>query len=194
MKSGEKSIDAIFSSRLSRRNFLAAGAALTAVCLFPRKAVAAMSNGFFEERTLQFYNTHTDEQLKTVYWDGGEYVPQALTDINHILRDHRTGAIKEIDTRLLDLLHTLGQKMDSSGPLHIISGYRSPETNSLLHSLSKGVAGHSLHIEGKAIDIRIPGHDLKVLQKAAVDLQRGGVGYYPASDFVHVDVGRVRYW
>ena len=120
MKYSEKSVDAIFSSRLSRRNFLATGAVLAAACLLPRKAVAAMSNGFFEERTLQFYNTHTDEQLKTVYWDGGAYVPQALTDINHILRDHRTGAIKEIDTRLLDLLFALGEKMEKrpSFPYH----------------------------------------------------------------------------
>jgi uncharacterized protein YcbK (DUF882 family) len=194
MKSAEKSLSSMFNRRLSRRNFLASGAVLAAACLFPRKAVSAVSSGFFEERALHFYNTHTDEQLKAVYWSGGEFVPEVLADINHILRDHRTGAVKEINTRLLDLLFDLRQKLESDRPFHIISGYRSPETNSLLHTLSKGVASSSLHIDGKAIDIRLPGHELKTVQRAAVALQMGGVGYYPASDFVHVDVGRIRYW
>lgn len=194
MKSKGETPDLMSSPGLTRRNFLATGAVLAAACLFPRKAVAAVSKFFPDERALQFYNTHTDEQLEAVYWNAGTYVPEALSDINHILRDHRTGAVKDIDPRLLDLLHALGQKMDSSGPFHIISGYRSPETNSLLHILSKGVAGHSLHIDGKAIDMRLPGHELKTVHRAAVDLQMGGVGYYPQSDFVHVDVGRVRYW
>lgn len=121
-------------------------------------------------------------------------MPQALVDINYILRDYRTGEVKEIDADLLELLFALQQKLKSKGSFHIISGYRSPETNSLLSLISRGVVKDSLHVEGKAIDIRLLGYELKSLQRAAADLRRGGVGYYPLSDFVHVDVGRIRYW
>lgn len=179
---------------ISRRDFLAAGLVAAAACFFPYKAAAAMSKAFSAERALSFYNTHTGENMKTVYWNRGTYVPQALNDINYILRDYRTGEVKEIDTDLLDLLFALQQRLESAGPFHIISGYRSPETNSIMSIISKGVVKNSLHIHGKAIDIRLPGHELKSLQRAAVDLQRGGVGYYPFSDFVHVDVGKIRYW
>ena len=179
---------------INRRVFLTAGLAATVACFLPFKAVAAVSKVFFAERALSFYNTHTGESMKTVYWTQGAYVSQALSDINYMLRDYRTGGVKEIDTDLLDLLFALHQKLESTAPFDIISGYRSPETNSLLNIMSNGVVKNSLHIHGKAIDIRLPGHELKVLQRAAVDLQRGGVGYYPSSDFVHVDVGRIRYW
>ena len=160
----------------------------------PLKPVASASKVFFAERALSFYNTHTGESMKTVYWNQGTYVPEALADINYILRDYRTGEMKEIDTDLLDLLFAIHRKMESTAPFDIISGYRSPETNSLLNITSNGVVKNSLHIHGKAIDIRLPGHDLKALRLAAIDLQRGGVGYYPSSDFVHLDVGRIRYW
>jgi uncharacterized protein YcbK (DUF882 family) len=179
---------------MSRRVFLTAGLATTVACFLPFKAVASVSKVFFAERALSFYNTHTGESMKTVYWNQGTYVPEALADINYILRDYRTGSMKEIDTDLLDLLFAIHRKLESTAPFDIISGYRSPETNSLLNITSNGVVKNSLHIHGKAIDIRLPGHELKVLQRAAVDLQRGGVGYYPSSDFVHVDVGRIRYW
>ena len=190
----KESQPAISHNGISRRVFLAAGMAATVACFLPFKAVAAVSKVFFTERALSFYNTHTGESMKTVYWTQGAYVSQALSDINYILRDYRTGGVKEIDTDLLDLLFALHQKLESTAPFNIISGYRSPETNSLLNIMSKGVVKNSLHIYGKAIDISLPGHELKVLQRAAVDLQRGGVGYYPSSDFVHVDVGIIRYW
>jgi len=178
-----------------RRGFLKTGLAMTtAGCLFPGKAFAAVTNFFTVERKLSFYNTHTGEDLKIVYCEQGEFVPQALSNINYILRDHRTGDVKQIDTNLLDLLFTLRQKLKSNEPFHIISGYRSPATNSFLRKEGHGVAAQSLHLQGKAIDIRLPGYDLKTLHKAAVELQLGGVGYYPSPDFVHVDVGRVRYW
>jgi uncharacterized protein YcbK (DUF882 family) len=179
---------------VSRRTFLAAGVATAVACFSPYKAFASVLKAFPPEKALAFYNTHTGETLKTVYWDQGTYVPQALAEINHILRDYRTGEVREIEPVLLDLLFALHQKLGSGAPFSIISGYRSPETNSLLSSMSKGVAKNSMHLLGKAIDIRLPGHELKTLQSAAVDLRRGGVGYYPSSDFVHVDVGRVRYW
>jgi uncharacterized protein YcbK (DUF882 family) len=194
MKSKKKSPAPISRQGMSRRDVLAAGVAISAASLLPCRAIAGISRTFSADRFLQFYNTHTDEKIKAVYWSQGTYVPEALVDINHILRDHRTGELKEIDTYLLDLLFALQQKLESAVPFHIISGYRSPGTNALLRILSKGVAKSSLHTDGKAIDIRLPGYELKTLKRAAVDLRLGGVGYYPFSDFVHVDVGRVRYW
>jgi len=194
MESQKKSPALISRHAISRRAFLVAGVAITAECLFPHEAIAGGLKVFSAERSLHFYNTHTDEKLAAVYWSQGTFVPQALFDINHILRDHRTGEMKDIDTYLLDLLCALQQKLESAGPFHIISGYRSPETNSLLRMMSKGIAKNSLHTDGKAIDIRLPGYELKTVQRAARDLQMGGVGYYPLSDFVHVDVGSVRYW
>ncbi|HKN19601.1 MAG TPA: DUF882 domain-containing protein [Dissulfurispiraceae bacterium] len=180
--------------RMSRRDFLAAGLVTTAAFLFPFKAAGAVAGVLYPERTLSFHNIHTGENMKALYWNEGSYVPQTLADINYILRDYRTGEVKEIDTGLLDLLFALHQKLESTAPFHVISGYRSHETNSLLSLISKGVAKNSLHLQGKAIDIRLPGYELKTLHSAAIDLRRGGVGYYPSSDFVHVDVGRVRYW
>ncbi len=146
------------------------------------------------EKSLSFYNLHTGERLRTVYWSEGLYVREALTDINQILRDFRTGDVKPIDTGLLDLLHSLHDLVGSRDILHVVSGYRSSETNALLRKNDDGVAGKSLHMEGKAVDFRLPGCSLKTLHKAAVGLQGGGVGYYPDLGFVHVDIGRVRYW
>ena len=194
MTSRKKSSQIQYRHGVSRRTFLAAGIATAVACFSPYKAFASVLMTFPPEKALAFYNTHTGETLKAVYWDQGTYVPQALAEINHILRDHRTGEVMEIEPALLDLLCALHQKLGSTAPFSIISGYRSPETNSHLNSMSKGVVKNSMHLLGKAIDIRLPGHELKTLQRASVDLQRGGVGYYPSSDFVHVDVGRVRYW
>ena len=114
--------------------------------------------------------------------------------INHILRDHRTGEVGAIATDLLDLLHRLRLRVQTAQPFHIISGYRSAETNAVLHRRSRGVASQSLHMVGKAIDIRVPGVRTGALKTLAVELAAGGVGYYPQSDFVHVDIGRVRSW
>ena len=179
---------------ICRRNFLAAGLAVAAGCLFPYKVFAVASTPVSAVKKLSFYNTHTGESLNSVYCEHGIYLPQALSDINHILRDFRTEEVTEINTKLLDLLFTLQQKLERPGPFHVISGYRSPKTNSLLNSLNRGVAANSLHQYGKAIDIRLPGCNLKDLQRAAVELRMGGVGSYPSSNFVHVDVGRIRYW
>lgn len=147
-----------------------------------------------QERSLSFHNLHTNESLKTVYWQGGEYVDSSLGEINRLLRDHRTNEKHPMDRRLLDLLCELRLKLDTTEPLQIISGYRSPATNAMLHSQSEGVAPHSLHMDGMATDIRIRGRALALLRKTALSMNAGGVGYYPSSDFVHVDVGRVRSW
>jgi uncharacterized protein YcbK (DUF882 family) len=180
---------------ITRRKFLGLGlAALASSALSPFDVLAGTDGGINTERYLSFFNTHTGERLKTVYWAEGQYLAGALGEINRILRDHRSGDIKEMDVRLMDLLFNLHQRVGTSQPFHIISGYRSPRTNRTLNRNSAGVAKKSLHTKGKAIDIRLPGTDLKKLRKEAVALKNGGVGFYPASDFVHVDTGRVRYW
>jgi uncharacterized protein YcbK (DUF882 family) len=118
----------------------------------------------------------------------------ALKNINHTLRDHRTDEIKSIDINLLNILYSVRKKLNISEPFHIISGYRSPETNEYLYKSSKGVAKKSLHMHGKAIDFRLPNISLPVLRRTAITLKAGGVGYYPCSNFIHIDVGRIRYW
>lgn len=180
----------------SRRRFLAigAGALVTAAAGMTARSASAQSAIITPERTLSIYNLHTGENLKTAYWVQGEYIPESLTDINHLLRDFRNNEIKPIHLGLLNLLHDITQRLGTSKPIQLISGYRSPATNAQLHARSSGVAKHSLHMDAMAADIRIPGHDLSELHKVAMAMQGGGVGYYPKSDFVHVDIGRVRYW
>jgi uncharacterized protein YcbK (DUF882 family) len=145
-------------------------------------------------RTLSMYNVHTGENLNTTYWEYGGYVPGALEEVNYFFRDFRANQVKPIDPALLDILHSMHRQLDTSEPIHLVSGYRSPATNRWLASFMEGVAPHSMHIEGKAADINIPGRQLSFLQRVALALQGGGVGYYPRSGFVHVDTGRVRRW
>jgi uncharacterized protein YcbK (DUF882 family) len=181
----------------TRRQLLLFGAALTVGALLPRGARAALrSPGPAERgpRELRFLNLHTGESLDAVYFEAGRYLPDALAEVDHVLRDHRTGEVHAIEPRLLDLLHRLSRALDTHAPYHVISGYRSPATNAMLHAASPNVAAKSLHMQGWAIDVRVPGRELAELHRAALALRSGGVGYYPASDFVHVDVGRVRTW
>jgi uncharacterized protein YcbK (DUF882 family) len=149
------------------------------------------------EYRLRFYHTHTGERLDVVYRRGDQYIPAALDELDHFLRDHRTGDVRHFDPRLFDLLYDLTASVgDSSGEIDVICGYRSPWSNEFLRarSLHTGVAQHSLHMQAEAIDIRLPGIPTSELRDAALRLHRGGVGYYRSSDFVHVDVGRVRHW
>jgi len=173
----------------SRRTFLIAGGLATASLATPALARAAT-----DCRSLAFSNLHTGERLKADYWVAGRYEPDALAEIDRILRDFRTGEVHPMERSLLDLLNRLHARLDSDAPFGIISGYRSPKTNAMLASASSGVAKKSLHMQGMAIDIRLADRDLTDLRQAALDLRKGGVGYYPKSDFVHVDVGRVRQW
>ncbi len=145
-------------------------------------------------RSVSFENLHTGEELKTVYWADGQYESAALRDIAWVLRDHRANVAHPIDPRLLDLLSALGAKIGHPVRYQVISGYRSPATNAMLHAASEGVATHSLHTQGMAIDIRVEKLPTANLRDMAKGLGAGGVGYYAKSDFVHVDVGRVRYW
>lgn len=170
-------------SPVTRRAFLAAGAALA-----PLSARAA------ESRELRFAHLHTGERLTVEYYGVGRYRPDALAAVNHLLRDFRSGEVGTIDPALLDLLHALRGQVDGTQPFQVISGFRSAATNEALRRRSSGVAGGSLHLRGRAIDIRLAGVALPKLRDAALALRRGGVGYYAASDFVHVDTGRVRAW
>lgn len=179
---------------LERRRFLKLGAMSTAAVLFPGSVFAAINHLQSPKRKLSFYNTHTGENLNVCYYIQGKYCPDALDEINHLLRDHRTNEIKPIDTRLLNLLFAISKQVEKRSPIHIVSGYRSPETNAMLRKRSKKVARKSMHMQGKAIDIRWPGCDLNHLRRIAIALKGGGVGYYPRSNFVHVDTGEVRYW
>jgi len=146
------------------------------------------------EKAVALYNTHTGESLNAVYWFRGQYLPEAMSAVDRVLRDHRTDEIKPIDPQLLDLLHAIRGELECSRPFYVISAYRSPTTNAFLRFMSRRVAEHSLHMDGKAIDLRIPGWDSHAVRRVAMELRRGGVGYYPSSNFVHVDVGPVRYW
>lgn len=145
-------------------------------------------------RTLSLHNLHTGETIRTTFWADGAFQPAALRDIDFVLRDFRTGDVTEIDRELLVMLHDLARLTDSKTPFEVISGYRSPKTNAALANSSTGVAKKSLHMQGMAIDVRLPGLRLRHLRDAAKELKAGGVGYYPKSNFVHLDTGRVRYW
>jgi uncharacterized protein YcbK (DUF882 family) len=167
------------------------GAALT---FAPVNALAAMTAPASGARCLAFLNTHTGDRFSEAYWEGGAYLPGAMAEIKHVMRDHRSNETHDIDPLLLDQLHGLNGLVGAAAPYEIISGYRSPATNAMLHANSEGVATHSLHMEGRAIDIRMQGVDLTRLRDAARSMNAGGVGYYQASDFIHVDTGRVRRW
>jgi uncharacterized protein YcbK (DUF882 family) len=177
---------------IQRRSFLKSSVVLATAVNLPALARAAASAP--GERTLRLYNTHTGEALRSVFWADGKFLPEALNDINRLLRDHRNDSIAPIDPQLLVLLDKVSAQFGSQHLLHVISGYRSPETNAKLAHQSGGVARHSLHTQGKAIDVRIPGRDLGSLRKAALGARGGGVGYYPDSQFVHIDTGRLRSW
>ncbi len=177
---------------MDRRQFLFFGAA-AAVTALAAPAIAAPRSKR-PEKSLHLYNLHTGESLKTVYWAEGHYDRRAMTSINRLLRDHRTDEVHPIDPEVIDILHKLGRKISLKGSFQIISGYRSPRTNAMLASMSDGVADRSLHVQGKALDIRVPGLSPVKLGNAAKSLKAGGVGVYRASNFVHIDSGRVRSW
>lgn len=186
------------TTRHPRRQFVRAGVALALGAAALRPAWSSMrlppdrADGIAR---LAFVNTHTGESLDVVYREGPHYLGDALAEIDRVLRDHRSGDVHEIDRALLDQLVQLRALLGVGGrPFHVISGYRSPRTNAMLAARSNGVATKSLHLQGRAIDIRMPGVELGALRRAALSLQAGGVGYYARSDFVHLDTGRVRRW
>jgi uncharacterized protein YcbK (DUF882 family) len=172
----------------NRRRFLQAGAC-GALCVAAAPVLAG-----FEQRALQFVHTHTGEELNTVYFRNGTYDPAQLLRVAYTLRDFRSGDVYRIDPLLLDALFELQVRSGHDKPYQIISAYRSPKTNTQLRSQSKGVAEHSMHLTGQAVDIRVSGVATKALRDHALAMYRGGVGYYKDANFLHVDTGRVRSW
>ena len=182
--------------RMRRLSFAVAAVAFT---LFSGAAAASAetpsSPPESEQFHLRMHHLHTGESLDVVYKVGDRYVPSALAMLNHFLRDHRTGDVSTYDPREFDVLHELMVKLGRpGGEIDIVCGYRTPWSNNFLRTHSKGVAEHSQHMLAKAIDIRVPGVSTERLRDAALSLHEGGVGYYPRSQFVHVDVGPVRQW
>lgn len=176
---------------LRRRDALKAGAALGLSALAAPAWSLTLPTA---ARKISLLNLHTGDRFNDAYFDNGRYVPDALAHAQRVLRDWRTGDEHFMDPKLFDALHAIQGKLETAQPYQIISGYRSPKTNAMLHSRSSGVASNSQHTQGKASDVRVAGVDLKHLHAAALSVGAGGVGYYPVSNFVHVDVARVRQW
>jgi len=176
---------------ISRRTFLRGLAVVPGVLLLEPGQASAVRTG---SRALAFEHAHTGEKLSLVYWADGRYLPDALVRIDRFMRDHRTGQIHPIDPKLLDLLHEVQRRTGNRAPFEMISGYRSAATNERLRAQGHRVAKRSLHMVGKAIDLRLPDLNTRRLRDAAVAMRRGGVGYYARSNFVHLDTGRVRKW
>jgi uncharacterized protein YcbK (DUF882 family) len=176
---------------IDRRAFIGhMGILCGAAAVSPKCALADTS----DVRSIAFVHTHTGEKLTAAYWKDGDYQPEVLQQVNHLLRDFRTNQVHDMDPALLDVLFELRTRVGSQRAFHVISAYRSPQTNEMLRKSSNGVAEHSMHMLGKAIDVRLESFPTEHLAEVARSLRRGGVGYYRASDFVHVDTGRVRYW
>ena len=176
---------------LGRRRFLVGSlGAAVALASAGRNAAAAIAPA----HRLKFYHIHTAEKLDITYREHGQLIPGVLAEISHYLRDFRTKQVHDIDVALLDTLHTLYATFDERGNFEVISGYRSPRTNAALRHVTSGVAENSLHIQGRAIDVRLTSANTTALRDAAIALRAGGVGYYAESNFVHVDTGKVRTW
>jgi uncharacterized protein YcbK (DUF882 family) len=184
------------NKQMNRRSFIGAG--LAAGAMLPLMAKPVLASPFAPPRAqsyaLSFQNIHTGEKFSGEYRVGNRYLPDAFEEINHVLRDFRTNEIFPIDPRVMDIIYQVHLKTGSKAPYEVLSGYRCPKTNAMLRKASTGVAKHSLHMVGQAIDVRLPGFSTAKLRDAARGLRAGGVGYYPASNFVHMDSGRVRHW
>lgn len=181
----------------SRRSILRAGGAAVLSAAASRAIAAPAVIGLKDTgaRTLSFNCYNTGENVKaTTYWADGKYIPDAMAEINYALRDYRSGEVHPISPKVLDLLHRIGRKLDTKCHFELYSGYRSPKTNAMLRRADSGVAAHSLHMDGEAVDITLPGRGLDQLYRTALEMRAGGVGHYPDADFLHVDVGRVRRW
>jgi uncharacterized protein YcbK (DUF882 family) len=169
--------------------------AVAIVCFIVPTGARGDATQHGQERVLRLYNTHTGERLEIAFRRGEQYIPGALAQLDYFLRDHNTGDVRHFDPRLYDILADLTGSVGHPGAeIDIVCGYRTPSTNESLRAHTTGVAKNSLHIQAEAIDLRMPGVDTLTLRRAALALRRGGVGYYPHSDFIHVDTGRVRQW
>jgi uncharacterized protein YcbK (DUF882 family) len=174
-----------------RRMIVAAGALAGTAALGVRAALGAADTS---SKRIALYNLHTEERLDIEYLRGDAYIAESLAALQVFLRDYRNGAQHHVDPKLMDYLVDVAGSLGKQPSYSVISGYRSPQTNGHLHDTGHQVAPHSLHMEGRAIDVRMPGVDCAVLAAAARDVQHGGVGYYRAENFVHLDTGRYRTW
>ena len=177
------------SPGFSRRQVLQMGGVVIASSLSPTPSWSHHAS-----RSLKLHNALTRENVEVEYWVGGEFVPEALKELNHFLRDPHNGKVTEIDPRLYHLIFDIAGKLGAKGIINIMSGYRSPVTNDRLRRRNSAAAKGSFHVKGKAVDIRIPGYSTNAVRRVAVELQQGGVGYYPRSKYVHIDTGPVRSW
>ena len=179
---------------LTRRSLLhLSGAVIASTVLAPRSALAAIASR--PDRSLQLHLAHTGETFAGTYWAEGHYIPEAINQISELMRDQHTDEVLAIDPRLLDVMHALQRQFGARQPIDVVCGYRSAETNKLLREEGeRGVAKHSYHITGQAVDVRLRDGNLRQLYNAARALGAGGVGYYGHAHFVHVDVGEVRHW
>ena len=178
-----------------KRRLFTAGIGVGLGMSMSTRAFAALPAALSDpERRLRLTNAHTWEKLDVVYWADGAYIPEALGEINHLMRDHRANRVKAMDVALIDQLYVLISSLKTKERVHILSGYRTPETNAALRRNSSGVAKHSLHMEARAMDINIPTIPSRIIQKSAIAMKAGGVGHYPGPGFVHIDTGTVRSW
>jgi len=177
---------------IGRRDLLESASVATVLAAFAGPSIASIASA--ETRTVSFLHLHTGERLDATYWSDGAYQQDALAAVDHLLRDFRTDEVKPIDPSLLDRLQDLRRTMRSSAPFEVISGYRSPATNAAMRRKSRAVAKNSFHMRGMAIDLRLPGRGISQLRHAALQQRTGGVGYYPQSSFIHLDVGPLRRW
>ena len=173
----------------SRRTLLGAGLAAAGTALLPEAGWCRA-----DERRLKFRHLHTDERLDVVYFTTGRYRPAALLQVDRFMRDWRENAVIRIDHELLDFLFAVQTRLGVFGECEVLSGYRTPATNAMLRRRSRGVAKRSYHLFGRAVDVNLPQAPLRRIRAIALDLEYGGVGYYPRSDFVHLDTGAVRTW
>lgn len=178
----------------TRRRFIK-HLALGSLCAFGSPSIVlAASSGLGRHKTLSLEHHHTGETLKLTYFERGRYIRGALDEVSYFLRDYHNDAVHNVDPALLDQLYDVKLLLGLNKPFHIVSGYRSPQTNASLRRHSHGVARNSLHMQGKAVDIRVEGVSPRTIRDAAIALQVGGVGFYPYSNFVHLDTGDIRSW
>ncbi len=185
--------EAIEAPKLERRDLLKMGLAGMLGAIVPLAPVKS-ANAMYAERRVTFRHQHTGESFSGVYRVGNKYMPAAFERLNYVLRDFRTEDVFPMDPRVLDIISILQEKTGTDKPFEVLSGYRSPKTNAMLRGASTGVARNSFHMYGQAIDIRMPGYNTRKLFSLARSIRAGGVGFYPRSDFVHVDTGKIRSW
>lgn len=180
---------------INRRSFLKSLATAALACALPGRAWAGLPRTDTTAGLVRLYNIHTAEKATIRFRAAtGDYIEEGLAALNHLLRCHHTNQVHAIDIAAIEYLHRVDQALGGNNEFHVISGYRSPAYNAFLRSKGSGVAKNSLHLKGRALDVRLPGKDLKVLRNAALALRMGGVGFYPASDFIHLDSGPFRTW